>query len=80
MKKIDTDELLNQLEQTYVLLKEDTQALTYLYDKYFSYITPGDDFVFNYKEIQNYLEILSKSLKYNLEQTKQAINDIYSKM
>ena len=32
MNKIDTDELLNQLEQTYVLLKEDTQALTYLYD------------------------------------------------
>lgn len=80
MHKIDTDDLINQLEQTYIFLKEDTQAITNLYNKYFSYIAPGDDFVFCYHEIQNYLEILSKSLKYNLDKTQQAINDIYSKI
>ena len=63
MKNMDT---LTQLEQTESFISEDVTALWLIYDRYFAYEEPKDDFIYLYNEIQNDISILIKAMQYNL--------------
>lgn len=59
------EDLLNELENAYAYLSEDTQALFFIIDEYFSSYVIRDDFSLTYPIIQNSLFTLFKSMMLN---------------
>lgn len=59
------EDLLNELENAYNYLSEDTQALFFIIDEYFSSYKIKDDFLLTYPIIQNSLFTLFKSMMLN---------------
>ena len=70
-------ELVNQLEQTYVYLKEDLNALEDLKEIYFISTKPIEDFEYHYFKIQNTLVTIIKAMRLNELNLKKCINKIY---
>ena len=67
-------DLLNILEDTQIRLSEDIQALGYIQDEYFITDKPKQSFRHEYREIQNKLMTLSKSMIYNRNFIRDYIN------
>ena len=76
MRKNELD-LLNALETTQAFLESDITALGYFQDEYFNFQTPDESFKYRYKEMQNALEILLKSIMFNSQRLKDAVDKGY---
>ena len=76
MRKNELD-LLNALETTQAFLESDITALGYFQDEYFNFQTPDESFKYRYKEMQNALEILLKSMMFNSQRLKDAVDKGY---
>lgn len=70
-------DLLNALETTQAFLESDITALGYFQDEYFNFQTPDESFKYRYKEMQNALEILLKSMMFNSQRLKDAVDKGY---
>lgn len=75
-KKNEWD-LLSALETTQAFLEDDITALGYFQDEYFNCQTPDENFKYKYKEMQNALETLFKSMLFNCGRLKEAVNKNY---
>ena len=70
-------DLLNALETTQAFLESDITALGYFQDEYFTFQTPDESFKYKYKEMQNALETLFKSMMFNSQRLKDAVDKGY---
>ena len=70
----ETTSLLNEFETAYTYLTEDTQALFFIIDEYFSKYSVQADFLLNYPIIQNSLTTLFKSMMLNETTMKEILN------
>ena len=69
--------LIKQLEQTNGFLKEDIESLWLIYDEYFVYLNPKEEIQEKYSKIQSEITTLLKSMQYNRNLTKRAIDTYY---
>lgn len=76
MNKKEID-LLNALETTQAFLESDITALGYFQDEYFNFQMPDESFKYKYKEMQNALETLFKSMMFNSQRLKDAVDKGY---
>lgn len=65
--------LLNVLECAQIQLSEDIQTLGYIQDEYLMMEIPTNDFQYKYKEIQNKIMTVLKSMTYNRNYMKEYI-------
>ena len=70
-------DLLSELETTQAFLDSDITALGYFQDEYLNFQTPSENFKYRYKEMQNALETLLKSMMFNSQRLKEAVNKGY---
>lgn len=74
---MENQELLSSMESTLAFLEDDITALGYLQDEYFAFETPKEGFEYRYKAIQNALETLFKSMMFNSQRLKEAVDKGY---
>jgi len=67
--------LLSALECAEICLSDDITALGYFQDEYFGTIKPDVNFTYKYKEMMNYLQTLYKSMLFNHDAIKNAIDE-----
>lgn len=77
MQKLEKENnLLWELEGAEALLSEDIQAVSYLMQEYFDFIEPKEDFKYCYCEISNQINTIFKSMMYNRDNMRKAIEKI----
>lgn len=76
MNKKEID-LLSELETTQAFLESDITALGYFQDECLNFQTPSENFKYRYKEMQNALETLLKSMMFNSQRLKDAVDKGY---
>lgn len=69
--------LLHNLEYAEAYLDEDITALSYIQQEYFGYKEADKDFLYKYNEMQNALSTLFKSMLFNIDSIRKAIDDGY---
>ena len=74
---MEKHDLLGYMESTLAYLEDDITALGYFQDEYFAFQTPKEGFEYKYKEMQNALETLFKSMMFNSRRLKDAVNEGY---
>lgn len=74
---MEKHDLLSSMESTLAFLEDDITALMYFQDEYFAFQTPKEGFEYKYKEMQNALETLFKSMMFNSRRLKDAVDSGY---
>ena len=77
--EVNEIELIDALECAQAYLEEDIQALAYFQDEYFAFTEIQKNFSYRYKEMQNTLQVLFKSMCLNKNQIKQAVDEAYER-
>lgn len=72
-------EILWNLKCAETNLNDDIQSLAYLIEEWFEFSEPKDNFKYSYFEIQNRLNLISKSMIYNYQNMLKAVNQYYTK-
>lgn len=62
---MEEKEIMTCLEETSIRLENDIQALGYIMGDYFDGVEPKEGFNYSYKEIQNRITTLFKSMNFN---------------
>lgn len=79
MEKLEKENnLLWELEEAEALLSEDIQAVSYLMQEYFDFIEPKEEFRYCYREISNQLSTIFKSMMYNRDNMRKAVEKVYT--
>ncbi len=78
MENLEKNDLLWELEGAEAYLSEDIQALHYLVEEYFCFNQPKEDFRFCYHELSNQINTIIKSMMYNQDNLRKAIEKAYT--
>lgn len=71
----DERELLSALECAESYLSEDITAIGYFQDEYFAFTEPQESFKYKYREMQNTLSIIFRSMIHNRDMMRTVIDE-----